>query len=90
MISIVFGSVKNIEENISAEKRIVLQNLKTIESYKKLQNNTKVSLKNITFSKVTDLRSSVYIKVSELLLVNLLKMNSFRRFEDHLDFAQIH
>ena len=90
MIRIVFGAVKNIEDNISAEKRIVLQNLKTIESYKKLQNNTKVSLKNITFSKVTDLRSSVYIKVSELLLVNLLKMNSFRRFEDHLDFAQIH
>ena len=87
MIRIVFGSVKNIEENISAEKRIVLQNLKTIESYKKLQNNTKVSLKNIIFNKVTDLRSSIYSKVSELLLVNLLKMNSFRRFEDYLDFA---
>ena len=35
----VFGSVRNIEEHISAYKRIVLQNLKTIENYEKLQNN---------------------------------------------------
>ena len=41
-------------------------------------------MKNIIFSDVADLR--VYCKVAELLIVNLLKMNSYRRSEDHLDF----
>ena len=45
-----------------------------------------MSVKYIIFSNVTDLRPPGYSKVAELLLVNLLKMNSFRRFEDHLDF----
>ena len=43
-------------------------------------------MKNINFSNVADLRSSSYIKVGELLLINLLKMNSFRRFEGNQDF----
>ena len=45
-----------------------------------------MSVKNINFSNVADLGSSGYSKVTKLLLVNLLKTNSFRRFEDHLDF----
>ena len=68
-------------------KRIVLQNCKTIENHKKLQNNTKVSVKNIIFSNVADLRSG-YSKVAELQLLNLRKMNSLGRFEDHLDFEK--
>ena len=86
IIKTVFGSVRNIEENISGKKRIVLQSLKTIEKCKKLQNNTELSVKNMIFSNVADLRSSGYSKLAELLLVNFLKMNSFRRSEDHLDY----
>ena len=41
-----------------------------------------VPLKNIRFSKVTDLRSSGYRKIEELRLVNLLRVNSSGRFED--------
>ena len=81
-----FGSVSNIEKNISAQKRIVLQNLKTTEKNKKLQNNMKKSAENIIFSNVAGLRFVDYLKVRELLLVNLHKMNSFRISEDHLDF----
>lgn len=82
----VFGSVSNIEKNISAQKRIVLQNLKTTEKNKKLQNNLKKSAENIIFSNVAGFRFVDYLKVRELLLVNLHKMNSFRISEDHLDF----
>ena len=82
----VFGSVSNIEKNISAQKRIVLQNLKTTEKNKKLQNNSKKSAENIIFSNVAGFRFVDYLKVRELLLVNLHKMNSFRISEDHLDF----
>ena len=82
----VFGSVSNIEKNISAQKRIVLQNLKTTEKNKKLQNNLKKSAENIIFSNVVGFRFVDYLKVRELLLVNLHKMNSFRISEDHLDF----
>ena len=57
-----------------------------MENYKKLQNKMKISVKNIIFSTVADLRYSSYGKVAELLLINLLKMNHFRRFDDHLDF----
>ena len=63
-------SASNIDENIRGKKRIVLQNLKTIGKYKKLQNNTKVSIKNMIFNNVADLRSSGYSKLAELLLVN--------------------
>ena len=35
-----------------------LQNLKTIGNYKKQQNSTKMSVKNIIFNKAVDLRSS--------------------------------
>ena len=80
-----FGSVSKIEKN-SAQKRIVLQNLKTTEKNKKLQNNIKKSAENIIFSNVAGLRFVDYLKVRELLLVNLHKMNSFRISEDHLDF----
>ena len=34
VISTVFGSIRNIEENISDQKRIILQNLKIRENYK--------------------------------------------------------
>ena len=35
-----FGSVWNIKDNVSAYKRIVLQNLNTKENYKKLKDKT--------------------------------------------------
>ena len=47
-------------------------------------------MKNSIFGTFACLRSSIYSKAAELLLVNLLKMNPFRRFEDHLDFELIH
>ena len=60
-------------------------NYNNYENYKKMQNNTKVPVKNIIFNDVADLRSSSY-SIAELLLVNLHKMNSSSRFEDHLHF----
>ena len=49
----------------------------------------KVSKKNIIFSNTAGLRTPGYCKVAELLLVHLLKMNSFRSLEDQLDFLRI-
>ena len=46
----------------------------------------KLSVKNIDFSNVANLRSLGISKVANLLLVNFIKMNVFRSFEDHLDF----
>ena len=46
----------------------------------------KKSAENIIFSNVAGLRFVDYLKVRELLLVNLHKMNFFRISEDHLDF----
>ena len=51
-----------------------------------MQNHMKVPLKDIRFSKVVDLRSSGCRKIEEWWLVNLLRVNSFGRFEDSSRF----
>ena len=53
-----YSSPSEILKKTLVLKWIVLQNLKTIENFKKLQNDTKVSVKDIIFSKVADLRPS--------------------------------
>ena len=68
----------NTEEGDSVWKRIVLQNSNIIQNCNKPWSYKKVFVKDIKFTKVTHLKSSGYIKVA---LVNLLKMNSLKRFE---------
>ena len=41
---------------------------------------------NIIINNVGDFKTLGYGKVAELLLVNLLKIDYFGKFEDHLDF----
>ena len=66
-------------------KKNVLLNLKTIENFKKPKNivsNVEILCRGLGFQ---NFRSSGY-NDKELLLQDLVKMNCFRRFEDHLDF----
>ena len=43
----------------------------------------------VIFSNVAGFRSSIYSKVAKLLLVYFLKMNLFRRSEDHIPIFRI-